>query len=142
MDIHRIWNNDNQLHALTGLTKAEAIDLLQEFEHELKNKKDQKEGNGGRPAKLDNKGIFVMFMMFFRHYITFEALGALFDLNDSNVKRWIDVAQPTLKEVLKKKNYSHLIVPPQKKKSRRPLNNNEKSIWMALNNLYGDPKTS
>ena len=76
-----------------------------------------------------------MLMMFYRHYISMEALGALFNLNDSNVKRWSNDAQGMLKKVLKKKNYSHLIVPDHKRKSRKPLNDTEKSILMGLNNL-------
>ena len=136
MDIDRIWMNENQLHALTGLTKKEAEDLLISFREEFEAREKHHKGPGGRPKKLDTRDIFVMLMMFLRHYISMEALGALFNINDSNVKRWSDDAQRMLKDVLKKKNYSHLIVPENKKKSRKPLNNTEKSILMGLNNLF------
>ena len=120
MDVDRIWLNENQLHALTGLTKKEAEDIFTSFNEEFEARESEFKGPGGRPKKLETKSIFVMLMMFYRHYISMEALGALFDLNDSNVKRWSDDAQGMLKKVLKKKNYSHLIVPDHKRKSRKP----------------------
>jgi len=135
MDVDRIWLNENQLHALTGLTKKEAEDIFTSFNEEFEARESEFKGPGGRPKKLETKSIFVMLMMFYRHYISMEALGALFDLNDSNVKRWSDDAQGMLKKVLKKKNYSHLIVPDHKRKSRKPLKDTEKSILMGLNNL-------
>lgn len=109
MDVERIWSNEKQLHALTGLKLLEAEDLLKSFQSEVELKKEQAKGPGGRAAKLSDKEIFVMLMMFFRHYISLEALGALFDLDDSNVKRWIDEAQSMLLLLLKKKNYFHVL---------------------------------
>ena len=72
--------------------------------------------------------------------ITLEAVGALFNLDDSNAKRRISEAQKTLKSILKKRNFSHLIVPSQKRLSRGPLNDNEKSILTGLNNLSAGQK--
>jgi len=141
MDLNRIWANENQLKALTGLTKIEADDLLIAFRDEIKLRNSQKRGPGGRPPKLDTKGIFIMLMMLYRHYISIEALGAIFNLNASNVKRWLDDAQGILKEILKKKNFSHLIVPKDQRKLRKPLNSTEKSILMGLNNLFAGQVT-
>ena len=103
MDVDRIWNHENQLHALTGLTKVEADDIFESFKEEFEARERQFKGPGGRPKKLDTRGIFVMLLMYYRHYISMEALGALFNINDSNVKRWSDDAQRMLKEVLKKR---------------------------------------
>lgn len=103
MDVERIWSNEKQLHALTGLRLLEAVDLLKSFQSEIELKKEQAKGPGGSAAKLSDKEIFVMLMIYFRHYISLEALGALFDLDDSNVKRWIDEAQSMLLLLLKKK---------------------------------------
>ena len=141
MDVDRIWNNENQLHALTGLNKIEAEDLFIAFKEEFEARDNQRLGPGGRPKKLETKGVFVMLMMFYRHYISLEALGALFNLNDSNIKRWIDSARNMLKDVLKKKNFSHLIVPSHKQRSRKLLNDTEKSTLMGLNNLFADQVT-
>ena len=141
MDVNRIWHNEKQLHALTGLTKREAEDIFISFQEEFEDRESEFKGPGGRPKKLDTRSIFVMLMMFLRHYISMEALGALFDLNDSNVKRWSDDAQVMLKQVLKKKNYSHLIVANHKRKSKNPLNNKEKYILMGLNNLFAGQAT-
>ena len=141
MDVDRIWNHENQLHALIGLTKVEAEDIFKSFKEEFEARERQFKGPGERPKRLDTRGIFVMLLMYYRHYISMEALGALFNLNDSNVKRWSDDAQRMLKEVLKKKNYSHLIVPDHKKKSRKSLNDTEKSILMGVNNLFAGRPT-
>lgn len=118
MDVKRIWSNEKQLHALTGLKLIEANDLFSAFQNEMKIKKENAKGPGGRVPKLNDKEIFVMLLMFFRHYISMDALGALFNLDDSNVKRWIDEAQSMLYSLLKKKNYSHLLVPKTPLKSK------------------------
>lgn len=111
MDVERIWSNEKQLHALIGLKLVEANDLFSFFQTEMAIKKEDAKGPGGRTPKLNDREIFVMLLMFFRHYISMDALGALFDLDDSNVKRWIDEAQSMLYSLLKKKNYSHLLAP-------------------------------
>ena len=112
------------------------------FEYSSKNlKEDEKSKNAvneGRPPKLDNKALFMMLMIFYRHYPTFELLAFMFELNVSNVKRWIVRCELTLKSVLAKKNFSHLIVPNHDLKSREPLSDAGKSILMALNNLSAD----
>ena len=133
MDIFRIWNNESQLRALTGLTKQEADDILPDFEIEMQARGHLNSGTRGRPAKLDSKGVLVMTMMFYRTYMTLEGLAALFNLNNSNVKRWTDSAQIAIKIVLEKKSLSHLIAPNQKKKSPEHLTDIGKSISMALN---------
>ena len=136
MDVARIWSNENQLHALTGMTKNEATEVLPVFTDELNNLGHLNSVSGGRPSKLDNKGILLMLLMFYRHYDTLEALGAMFDLSDSNVKRWIDSSEKALKLALAKKNLSHLIAPRQKAKSSNHLSNKRKSILTELSNLF------
>ncbi len=133
LDVARIWEIEDQLYALTGLTKNEACELLEDVEAELKEMGHLRSLQGGRPAKLEIKGIFVMLMMYYRHYLTLEALGALFNLNDSNVKRWIDSSEAALRTALAKKNLSHLIAPNRARPSRPPLSSIGKSISMALN---------
>ena len=140
MDVMRIWSNENQLHALTGMTMIEATEVLPLFTNELNKLGHLNSESGGRPAKLDNKGIFLMVMMFYRHYDTLEALGAMFDLSDSNVKRWIDCSEKSLKLALEKKSLSHLIAPQTKMTSSKPLSETRKTILMGLSNLCADRK--
>ncbi len=135
MDVSRIWNNESQLRALTGLTMREASSILPDFEAEMQTRGHLNSATPGRPTKLDGKGVLIMMMMFYRTYMTLDALAALFNLNNSNVKRWIDSAQIALKSVLEKKSLSHLIAQDQKKKSPECLTDIGKSISMALNNL-------
>lgn len=144
MDIKNIWTNEKKIKIATGLTLKEASELIADFEVELNAKRFSKEGNSnnnnGRPRKLDIKGIFLMLMFFNRHYLTIELLALMFDLDASNIKRWIDDSQNALKIVLVKKNFFHLIDPNKRKKSRKPLSSKGKSILMALNNLSEDRK--
>lgn len=133
MDVIRIWNNESQLRALTGLTIREAADIFPEFEAEMHSRGHLNSATPGRHAKLDVKGVLIMMMMFYRTYMPLDCLAALFNLNNSNVKRWIDSAQIALKAVLEKKSLSHLIAPDQKKKSPEHLTDIGRSISMALN---------
>lgn len=145
MDVKNTWETEKLLHAATGLTSIEAKELLIDFSNELISSEpaiDNEQTNlGGRPAKLDNKGLFLMLMLYYRHYPTLDLLAVVFEISTSNVKRWIDRSEEALRTVLAKKNFSHLIAPDQKKKSRKPLSAKGKSISMALSSLYVDPKT-
>jgi len=144
MDIKNIWTHEKKIKIATGLTLKEASELIDDFEVELNairlNKNGNSNNNDGRPRKLDTRGLFLMLMLFHRHYPTIELLALMFELDASNVKRWIDDSQTALTIVLAKKNFSHLIAPNKKKKSRKPLSRTGKSILMALNNLSEDHK--
>ena len=87
---------------MIGLTIVEAEDIFKSFKEEFEARERQFKGPGGRPKKIDTRGIFVMLLMYYRHDISMAALGALFHLDDNKVKRWSDDAQRMLKEVLKK----------------------------------------
>lgn len=138
MDTVRIWNNANQLKALTGLEKVEAEEIVHGFRKELEALGHYPEGGNGRPAKHGPEGVFLLLMMYYRHYITLEALGALFDLSDSNVKRWISESEKALRDTLEKKSLSHLLPKLPPRISGKPFPPREKSISMALNKLCGD----
>ena len=131
MDVDRIWENKKQLHAITGLSTHEIEEILVEFEHELKKLGRLKKS--GRPSKIGLKSAFLMLMMFYRHYLPLEAMGALFDLDDSNVKRWIEDGERSLKLILLKKNLHHLIVVKTEKKPPKHWSPDAKFISMALN---------
>jgi len=138
MDTARIWSNSSQLKALTGLEMDEAKELVENFRCELSCMGHVHGTLGGRPPKHSPEGIFLMLMMYYRHYLTLEALGALFDLNDSNVKRWITDSENALRQILEKKSLSHLIAKPPSKSSLKSSHARKNSISMALNNLYAD----
>jgi Helix-turn-helix of DDE superfamily endonuclease len=133
MDIERIWASDKQLHAVTGLTRKEVDEIIVEFEMELKNLGRLNPDGNGRPAKIELKGAFLMLMMYYRHYLSLDAMGALFDLDNSNVKRWLVDAEVSLKVILVKKNLHHLIAPKTEKGPPKHWNQNAKFISMVLN---------
>ena len=142
MNIQKTWDDEKLLKAATGLTKMEAAELLVDFSTEMAARNQSTNTTqsypGGRPAKLDDRGLFMMLMLFYRHYPTIDLLAVMFELNSSNVKRWIDRCEDLLKAVLAKKNLSHLIAPDPERTSKKPLSDNEKFISMALNNLFAD----
>ena len=133
MDVDRIFNNDKQMHAVTGLTRQEVNAVIFDFEKELEAIGKIGPQKTGRPSKYGVKGSFLMLMMYYRHYLTFDAMGALFDLDNSNVKRWIEIGESTLKVILEKKNLSHLIAPRKKKKPPKHWGADARYISMVLN---------
>jgi hypothetical protein len=83
--------------SFTGLTVQEFDDIYKKeitkryCKHELmrlSKRKDRKRDMGaGRPFKLDLKNRFLMFLVYYRLYITYTLTGFLFDLDQSNVYR-------------------------------------------------------
>ena len=142
MNIENTWNDPSQLLSVTGLTKAEADELLQDFSDEIQkstsNRKNVNSEREGRPAKLDNRALFLMLMIYFRHYPTLDIMSFMFEISTSNVKRWLDRCEETIRTVLAKKNFFHLIAQDQEKISRKPLSETGKYILTELSNLYGD----
>lgn len=136
-DISNIWSSEKKFKIVTGLSIKEANFIFNDFETQLKEDKNLKgtQNKKGRPSKLDSKEVFLLLLIFIRHYLTFELLSVIFNINVSNVKRWIDHSHGVLGNVLVKKNFSQLISLNQKKMQQSALNNSEKSILMELNNL-------
>ena len=116
MDVQRILNNEKQLTSLTGLTFDMLEEILPEFKLELQKMGHLNSQKIGRPSKLGINGVILLLMMHIRHYMPFDAIGALFDLDDSNAKRWIDDSVKALKSILEKKNLHHLIAPKKERK--------------------------
>ena len=106
MDVARIWDSEKQFHALTGITKSKAYDILDDFEKGLQEIGYLKDKGPGRVQRFDSKGLLLMLLMYYKHYDSLESLGALFNLNVSNVKRWIDRSEKILEQVLLKKSSS------------------------------------
>ncbi len=141
-DIDGIWTSDKKLKIMTGLNIKESGLIFKDFSEELiKIRRSEKTYLGvGRPSKLDSREIFLMVLIFIRHYPTYEFLSVIFNIDVSNVKRWIESSYMALGNVLIKKNFAHLIVMDQKKLQESDLNNSERSILTELNNLSEDPK--
>jgi hypothetical protein len=106
-DKDKVWHSEKSFKTITGLEILEAKLLLEDFEEILYRKRHQK-SKAGRPSKLRSKDIFLMTLAYIRQYDTLEFLGVIFDLDASNVKRWIDDSYDVLEEILAKKNFSHL----------------------------------
>ena len=137
-DLNGIWESDKKLRIATGLGKIEIDEIFNDFKAELGRTHNLRDmpNKLGRASKLTSNEIFLMLMIFLRHYPTFEFLSLIFSLDTSNVKRWIDSSFEALGEILVKKNCAHLMCLNQKRILESDLNNSEKSILMELNKLY------
>ncbi len=83
--------------SFTGLTLKEFddiydIEITTRYEgHEIKHlstkrkERENKFGAIGRPFKLDVRDRFLMFLVYYRLYITYTLAGFLFDLDQSNI---------------------------------------------------------
>jgi len=137
LNLKEIWSSDKKFKISTGLSTEEANFIYEDFALSLREERRLKiDSKVGRPSKLNDKDIFLMLLIFIRHYPTYEFLSVVFDLDVSNIKRWTEASYKALGEVLVKKNFAHLIAPNPKMLQEKDLGNSEKHILMELNNLY------
>lgn len=142
MDVLGIWQNEKKLKSATGLTSSEANELLEDFSREIADLEARKKVSGGRPNKFPPLNYFLMMVFQLRHHVTFEVLGFMFDLDPSNAKRRFESTESMVKSILAKKKLSHIVRPkPTKKELESRLTPTQRSLSMALNNLYGELKT-
>jgi hypothetical protein len=104
--------------SFTGLTVSEFNFVCKEIEynyeeHErrrlISRKKRIRDVGAGRPFKLKVKERFVMFLVYYRLYMTYTLTGFLFDLDQSNVCRDLAILEPLVKDCipLPEKIYKH-----------------------------------
>jgi len=141
-DLSHVWNNEKEMLVVSGLTLKEAEYVLSDFSDEVKRIR-RKDPNSkvGRPPKLSEKKIFLMLMLFMRHYQTLTLLGVMFGVDASTVKRWVDDGLEAMVKILVKKNFRHLIVVTPEALSETNLTDSEKSTLMALSSLLEGQKT-
>ena len=137
-DLEGIWESDKKLKMATGLGKIEVEEIFNDFKNELSAVHNLRDNPNklGRVSKLKSTEVFLMLMIFLRHYTTFELLSLMFSLDTSNVKRWIDSSFETLGKVLIKKNFAHLMCLDQERILESDLKSSEKFILMELNKMY------
>jgi len=105
---HRLSKRPEVFRSFTGLDIAEFDSLLSRIElaydeHEKKRlaRRDRKyEIGGGRPFKLALEGRLLMFLMYYRTYVTSILLGFTFNLDQSNVLKDIRMLEPLVKECI------------------------------------------
>lgn len=105
MDLNSTWGNDKKVKALTGLSRDQLLEISGLFFETIK----RKQASRGRPRKLSDENLLLLLLSQYKHNVTYELLGVIFDIDLSNTKRWIDRLDEVLQDVLKKKNYCHLI---------------------------------
>lgn len=134
MELAKIWLSDKSMKTSTGLTLAEAQELLRIFSAERASRRTQPVGPGGRPECLDDQGVFTLTLVHYRHYLGFEMLGLMFNVSSSSAKRLFDECDELIRSVLKKRGFYRLIAPNRPKRSVESLSSNARSISMVLSN--------
>ena len=141
-DLSHVWENQEEMLVVTGLTLKEAEYVLSDFSEEIKKVRRKDPGSKvGRPSKLSDRQIFLMLMIFMRQYATLKFIGVMFGVNASTVKRWADDGLEAMAKSLVKKNFAHLIVVTPEALCETNLTDSEKSMLMALSSLLEDQKT-
>ena len=130
MDLNSIWSDEKKVKALTGLKKEELLDIADLFFDQIERHQVSK----GRPRKLSNENLLLLLLTQYKHNLTFELLGVMFEINLSNTKRWIDRLDKVLQNVLKKKNYLHLIPATPRKKQKEDYSIKDLYALMVKNN--------
>lgn len=98
---------DEELKALTSLTKTEFEELLKRFATVWEDSfQTPGASRRGRPAKLVSSGDKLLFLLFYlKNYPLQEVLGFLFGLDQSQANRWIKTLSSVLRETLKQGGY-------------------------------------
>ena len=73
---------------------------LHRLSSKIKADRKRKAGAVGRPFKLDVKNRSLMFLVYYRLYITYTLAGFLFDLDQSNICRDIQKIEPLIRNCL------------------------------------------
>ena len=118
-DVESIWESEKKMIKATGLNLTEAIELSNDFTSRLK--ETQPSGNRGRPRKTDEKTHFLILMMYYRHYPTYDLMGLIFSIDPATIKRHTDDGEIILRDILSKKNFSHLLLTRTEMKLRESL---------------------
>lgn len=129
MDLNSTWDDEKKVKALTGLKKHELLDIAGLFFEEIK----REPASRGRPRKLSNENLLLLLLTQYKHNLTFELLGVMYEINLSNTKRWIERLEEVLQSVLKKKNYHHLIPKNPRKKQEKDYSIKDLYALMAKN---------
>ena len=106
-DLSHVWENEEEMLVVAGLTLQEAQYVLGDFSEEIKKirRKDPK-SKVGRPPKLSEKQIFLMLMIFMRQYVTLKFITVMFGVDASTVKRWVDDGLEAMAKILIKKTFT------------------------------------
>lgn len=117
MSYRRLCKRPLLFRSFTGLTIPEFDQISREIEwkyeeyerRRLSKRKRKRDVGAGRPFKLKARERLLMLLVYYRLYITYTLSGFLFDLDQSNVCRDLNILESLVKECipLPKKIYRH-----------------------------------
>ena len=108
MSFRRLCKKPLLFRSLTGLTVPEFEQISTEMDSKyeeyerrrLSRRKRKRDVGAGRPFKLKPRERLLMLLVYYRLYITYALSGFLFDLDQSNVFRDLNILESLLKECI------------------------------------------
>lgn len=108
MSFRRLCKKPLLFRSLTGLTVPEFDQISTEMDSKyeeyerrrLSRRKRKRDVGAGRPFKLKPRERLLMLLVYYRLYITYALSGFLFDLDQSNVFRDLNILESLLKECI------------------------------------------
>jgi DDE superfamily endonuclease/Helix-turn-helix of DDE superfamily endonuclease len=108
MSFRRLCKKPLLCRSLTGLTVPEFDQISTEMDSKyeeyerrrLSRRKRKRDVGAGRPFKLKPRERLLMLLVYYRLYITYALSGFLFDLDQSNVFRDLNILESLLKECI------------------------------------------
>ena len=108
MSFRRLCKKPLLFRSLTGLTVPEFDQIITEMDSKyeeyerrrLSRRKRKRDVGAGRPFKLKPRERLLMLLVYYRLYITYTLSGFLFDLDQSNVFRDLNILESLLKECI------------------------------------------
>ena len=113
MNIEKVLKNERLMHALTGMSAHEFMNLLPEFtkvwqrerlrEYQANLKRERKPGGGRKGCTGTIAEKFLFILLYYKCYPTYDLLGFLYDCNRSNACRKQQKLSIILEATLKRK---------------------------------------
>ena len=108
MSFRRLCKKPLLFRSLTGLAVPEFDQIITEMDSKyeeyerrrLSRRKRKRDVGAGRPFKLKPRERLLMLLVYYRLYITYTLSGFLFDLDQSNVFRDLNILESLLKECI------------------------------------------
>ena len=97
----KLCNQNKKFSRLSGVKLEEFLEIVKKV-RPLWEKFQKKKKVSGRHSKIKTlEDEVLMLLMYYRFYVSFQFLGLLFDLDESNVCRHIKRLEPMLASVIK-----------------------------------------
>ena len=101
LSFDKLCNKSKVFARLTGIKLEQFLEIVRRVDPKWK-KIQKKKKVSGRPSKLKTLADRILLVsVYYRFYVSYQFLGMLFDLDESNICRHIQRLEPILADVIK-----------------------------------------